>query len=231
MTKFKISGKTLKALADLADLLLYDDFFFKAQGAKLRIIGGSADMTTIVDAVFDIEGGPETELVVAHSLKRFKKGIESFAKDEKVEVGIDGVFMVFQVGRRRRKVAMVDPRNLPNPRFPNIPWDAKAEVPVKFILDSAKASEASEVVKLTLGDGLLSWKAESEMDAYEDAVECPTEGSAHGLFTPHFIAKILDPAASEKFTLHMLTGLPLKAEFAVYGGHATIALAGREVQE
>jgi len=240
---FKISGAALASIVDAVESMEHSaaegaDFTLTAQGAALKLTCIHAKRLGIIEATCTIADGPAEPWAFCCNLRRFKGQLAGLAKEKVVEA-IDGgsLGLVLKVGRRRSAARLVDMAYAESPKLPQIPWNASATVPVDFLAEAAARSidpqtPRETAVRITISDGLLSWQSvvdgdDGPMSSYEDSIECATEGTAVGKFTPFYIKQALG-AATGACKVRMASGLPIGFEVELPDGRATIILAQRE---
>lgn len=208
-----------------------------AKGSEfgMAVGGGAVSLTVLHDmrvavakATFPMEGGPAEPVQMRHDLARFKKAVACFDGEDAVEVAFEGGPMTMVAGGRKSKVATVDLRFGDSPKFPELPWDTSATVPLTFLRDCAIRSSDIETATIAIRPGgLFEWDADDGMLGYSDSAQVESSGQFEGLFSPPYLADILAIACGEHVHIRAGGGLPLALDFDIGGGRASVVLAPR----
>jgi DNA polymerase III sliding clamp (beta) subunit (PCNA family) len=235
MMRFTIDGSILKSLCDIASAVSISDLHITFHGVSAKVKAVDPSHCAIINADFAIEDGPVEPIETIIPTVRLKEVIVSFAGEERVNIDIGGSRMSISVGRKRRIIGLIDPRNSPNIGMPDLEHALSVSVPKDFLRSCLKASPGKSLVaNIEVRDGVFSYTASEESEVFEDSMPVsvtPEGASAKSMFTTSFIADVLDPATSKEVRVHLSDNYPLKLEYAVRGGNATVLLAPRLIDE
>lgn len=231
-TEVVISGKTMKALRDVFDAVKVRDASFRIGPAGITICAVDYAHVALAEAILHLDKPPATEVEVMVSMEKYKEAAKPFFGDEQVTWVLIGNTLTFKVNRRRRTIALLDPRTAVAPRIPDIPWPLSFKVPNTFLKRCNKDGPNDlDTITLSVKDGMFRWFAGNEegTDVFEDLIEVPDVGDASesSMFTRDYLADTLDPAVSADVLISLGSDMPVKFEYAVDGGSCKVLLAPR----
>jgi proliferating cell nuclear antigen len=230
MFKTKVKPEVLKELVDVVSVLV-DEAKFTASKTKLTVKAVDPAHVAMVDVTlkkdaFEEYAATETELgvdldKVKEVLKLTKPGdIIHMEHDEEKNQ------LMFKVGNITRKMALVDPAGMSDPKVPNLNLPVKIVVRTDEIRQGIRASESiSDHIALIAGPDLFEMVAEGDTDHVnlklpKDALEeLECKEAARSLFPLDYFSNMVKALqTAPRLTMHMGNDYPVQMEFSIASG-------------
>ena len=227
MFKTKVKPEVLKELVDVVSVLV-DEAKFTASKTKLTVKAvdpahvAMVDITLKKDA-FEEYSASETELGVdldkiKEVLRLTKPGdVISIEHDEEKNV------LMFKVNNITRKMALVDPAGMSDPKVPNLNLPVKIVVSTEQMRQGIRASESiSDHLALIASPEGFEVLAEGDTDSVslklgkEALEELECKEAARSLFPLDYFSNMIKAiSTAPKITMHMGNDYPVKIDFTL----------------
>ncbi|HET6399039.1 MAG TPA: proliferating cell nuclear antigen (pcna) [Candidatus Thermoplasmatota archaeon] len=241
MLKAKVRAEVLKTVLDaVAPLVDEAKIQVTPEGLSLKAVDPAhvamVDLAIGKKAFAEFKG---TDMDMGVDLDKLKDILKLAGSQDLVDLEYkeDAHRLVIKVGHITRRMALVDPTNLGDPKVPNLNLPNQVTILAGELQQGIKASEAvSDHIALVAHGKVFELVADGDTDQVhlrlegDDVLKIQAPDKSRSLFSLDYFSNMVKVVkAAEPITLHLGTDYPVKMEFDIAdaGGHVTYLLAPR----